>query len=73
MTGRTGDRSLSLSPTLPSPASLRLLVAGVLTAAATELAELQSIRGRLLIFSGNVVTTLTLVTLKHNIVAWHFS
>jgi hypothetical protein len=55
----------------PEMASLGLFVTRVLTATATEFAELQSIRGRLLVFGGNVVSTLTLVTLEHNVVAWH--
>ena len=50
---------------------LRLFVIRVLTATATEFAEFQPVRSRLLVFRRNVVSTLTLVTLKYDIVAWH--
>ena len=43
----------------------------VLTATAAELAELKPIRRGLLILGRYVVPTLTLVTLKNNIIAWH--
>jgi hypothetical protein len=43
----------------------------VLAATATELAELQPIRRGLLILGRNVVAALAIVTLKHNIIAWH--
>ena len=51
--------------------SLRLFVTRVASATATEFAEFQPVRSRLLVFGCNVVSILTLVTLKHNVVAWH--
>src|SRR5688572_30948200 len=50
---------------------LRFLVTSVLAATTAEFAELQAVRRCLLVFSRNVVATLTIGTLKHNIVAWH--
>jgi hypothetical protein len=50
---------------------LGLFVTGMLTATATEFAEFQPIRRRLLVFGRNVVATLTVLTLKHNVIAWH--
>ena len=50
---------------------LRFLVTSVLAATTAEFAELQPVRRCLLVFSRNVVATLTIGTLKHNIVAWH--
>ena len=44
----------------------------VFAATATELAELKPIRRGLLILGRYVVAALALVTLKNNIVAWHF-
>ena len=41
------------------------------TATATEFAEFQPVRSRLLVFGRNVITTLTVLTLKYDIVAWH--
>ncbi len=52
--------------------SLRLFMISMLAATATELTELQPIRRGLLILGRNVVAALALVTLKHNIIAWHF-
>jgi hypothetical protein len=49
----------------------RFLMIGVLAATATELAEFKPVGRGLLIFGRNVVSTLTVVTLKHNIIAWH--
>ena len=49
----------------------RFLVIGVLAATATELAEFKPVGRGLLILGRNVVSTLTVVTLKHNIIAWH--
>ena len=43
----------------------------VLATTATEFTEFQPVRSRLLVFGRNVVSTLTLVTLKCDIVAWH--
>jgi len=51
----------------------RFLMIGVLAATATELAEFKPVGRGLLIFGRNVVSTLTVVTLKHNIIAWHNS
>ena len=50
---------------------LRFLVISVLAATTAELTELQPVRRGLLILGRNVVSILTDVTLKHNIVAWH--
>jgi hypothetical protein len=43
----------------------------VFAATATELTELQPIRRGLLILGRYVVAALALVTLKHDVVAWH--
>jgi hypothetical protein len=43
----------------------------VFAATATELAELKPIRRGLLILGRYVVPTLTVITLKNNIIAWH--
>jgi len=50
----------------------RFLVIGVLAATATELAEFKPVGRGLLILGRYVVSTLAVVTLKHNIIAWHF-
>jgi hypothetical protein len=50
----------------------RFLMIGVLAATATELAEFKPVGRGLLVFGRDVVATLTIVTLKHNIIAWHF-
>src|SRR5215207_3018882 len=50
---------------------LRFLVASVLAATTAEFAELQPVRRCLLVLGRNVVPTLTIGTLKHNIIAWH--
>jgi hypothetical protein len=44
---------------------------GVFAATATELTKLKPIRRGLLILGRYVVATLTLNTLKNNIIAWH--
>ena len=49
------------------------LVISMLAATATKLAELKPIGRGLLVFGRDVVATLTIVTLKHNIIAWHNS
>ena len=49
------------------------LVISMLAATATKLAELKPIGRGLLVFGSDVVATLTIVTLKHNIIAWHNS
>src|SRR6266404_5597140 len=49
----------------------RFLVIGVLAATATELAEFKPVGRGLLILGRYVVSTLAVVTLKHNIIAWH--
>ncbi len=51
--------------------SLCFFVTGMLAATAAEFAEFQPVRRRLLILRRNVVSTLTFLTLKHYIVAWH--
>jgi hypothetical protein len=48
-----------------------LFMTSMLAATATEFAEFQAVRRGLLILSRHVVPTLTIVTLKHNIIAWH--
>ena len=45
----------------------------VLATTATKLAELKSIGRGLLILSRSVIAALTLITLKHNVIAWHNS
>ena len=50
---------------------LGLFMIRVLTAAPAKFTELQTIRGCLLVLGRDVVATLTVVTLKHNIIAWH--
>ena len=50
---------------------LRLFVIRVLTATATEFAEFQPVGRGLLILGRHVVPTLTCLTLKHNVIAWH--
>ena len=49
----------------------RFLMIGVLAATATELAEFKPVGRGLLILGRYVVSTLAVVTLKHNIIAWH--
>ena len=51
--------------------SLGLFMISVLATTATKLAELKPIRRGLLILGLNVVAALALITLKHNIIAWH--
>ena len=48
-----------------------LFVTRVLAAAATEFAEFQAIRRGLLILGRRVIPTFAILTLKHNIIAWH--
>ena len=43
----------------------------VLATTATELAEFQPIRRGLLILGRHVVPTFAILTLKHNVIAWH--
>ena len=43
----------------------------VFSATATELTKLKPIRRGLLILGRYVVSTLTVITLKNNIIAWH--
>ena len=50
---------------------LGFLVVSVFAATATELTKLKPIRRGLLILGRYVVPTLTLITLKNNIIAWH--
>jgi len=50
---------------------LGFLMVRVLAATATELAEFKPIGRGLLVLGRNVIPTLTIATLKHNIVAWH--
>ena len=50
---------------------LGFLMISVLTATATEFTEFKPVGCGFLILGRYVVSTLTLVTLKHNIIAWH--
>jgi hypothetical protein len=43
----------------------------MLAATAAEFAEFQPVRRCFLILGRNVITTFTVLALKHNIVAWH--
>ena len=52
---------------------LRLFVTSVFAATAAELAEFQPIGRGLLILGRHVIPTLAILTLKHNIIAWHNS
>ncbi len=54
-------------------ALLRFLMARVLTAPATELAEFQTLSGRLLVFRRHVVAAFAHSALQHNIIAGHKS
>src|SRR6185295_18545395 len=49
----------------------RLFVTSVFSATAAELAEFQPIGRSLLILGRYVVSTFAILTLKHNIIAWH--
>ena len=51
--------------------SLGFLMIDVLTAATTELLELETFRGGLLVLGSHVVTTLALCALQYNIVTRH--
>jgi hypothetical protein len=51
--------------------SLGLFMTRVLAATATELAEFQAVGRGLLILGRHVVPTLAILTLKHNVIAWH--
>jgi len=44
----------------------------VLAATATELAEFQPVGRGLLILGRHVIPALAILTLKHNVIAWHF-
>src|SRR5262245_3775104 len=52
-------------------ASLGLFMICVLAATATELTELKPVRRGLLILCRHIIATLTLVTLKHYVIARH--
>lgn len=60
---------------IPHPSGLkpllRFFVSRVLTAASAKLTEFESLRRRLLVFSGRIITTLTIRALKYYIVARH--
>jgi hypothetical protein len=47
-------------------------VASVFTATAAKLTEFQPIRRGLLVLGRHVIPTLAILTLKHNVIAWHF-
>jgi hypothetical protein len=53
--------------------SLGLLVIDVLTAATTELLELQAFRGGLLVLGRHIVATLTFGALQYDVVTRHNS
>jgi hypothetical protein len=55
----------------PAMVSFGLFVTSMLAATATEFAEFQTVGRGLLILGRHVVPTLTLVTLKHNVVSRH--
>jgi hypothetical protein len=59
-----GNRQLAI-------ALLRFLMTCVLAATATEFAEFQPVGRGLLILGRHVVPTLAILTLKHNVIAWH--
>ena len=44
----------------------------MLSATATELTEFQAVWRGLLILGRYVIPTLACLTLKHNVIAWHF-
>ena len=51
--------------------SLGLFVTCVLAATATEFAEFQPVGCGLLILCRHVIPALAILTLKHNVIAWH--
>src|SRR5215203_2836617 len=53
--------------------SLGLFMTRMLAATSTEFTEFQPIGRGLLILGRHVVPTLAIVTLKHNVIAWHNS
>ena len=55
----------------PSSFLLRFLVSRVLTAAAAELTEFQTLRRGLLVLRRDVVSAFALGALQHNVIAWH--
>jgi hypothetical protein len=52
-------------------ALLGLFMTCVLAATATEFAEFQPVGRGLLILGRHVIPALAILTLKHNIIAWH--
>jgi hypothetical protein len=50
---------------------LGLFMTGMFAATATELTELKPVRRGFLVLGRYVVAALTVVTLEHNVVAWH--
>jgi hypothetical protein len=50
---------------------LRFFVTSVFAATAAELAEFQPIRRGFLILGRHVIPTFAILTLKHNVIAWH--
>ena len=57
--------------TIPLRVLLGLFMTCVLAATATELAEFQAVRRGLLILGRHVIAALAILTLKHNVIAWH--
>jgi hypothetical protein len=66
--GQTATSSLILPPS----SLLRLFMISVFATTATELAELKPIWRGFLILGRYVVAAFAVVTLKNNIIAWHF-
>ena len=76
MTRGLGDavkRRIAPSPRRPVSVSISfsLFVTSVLAATATEFAEFQAVGRGLLILGRHIVPTLTHITLKHYVIAWH--
>ena len=59
--------------TIPLRVLLGLFMTRVLAATATEFAEFQAVGRGLLILGRHVVPTLTILALKHNVIAWQCS
>jgi hypothetical protein len=66
------DKMMLSSFILPPSSLLRFLMISVFATTATELAELKPIRRGFLILGRYVVAAFAVVTLKNNIIAWHF-
>ena len=62
-----------MSPRLPFSvsSSLGFFMIGVLATMPTKLAKLEPVRRGLLVLCRHIITVLTVVALKHYIIAWH--